>query len=333
MSTTKNQHYVPQAYLKHFANDQEQVWVFDKVRRKSYPANVRNTASETYFYDFDVEAQQILADRLARVPDSQLAAEVKRKLLDPQFVEHEHSEMEAGFATAVDEVIATVDATGSITREQQEDLAYYLTRQWVRGPDFRKEHLERREKMLIGVSQMLLAMQYGEEAASHLHVRLKGQSLAFEHAAMMYNPTFLQTCIEILLRHIWHVGIVRGEKLLYTSDTPLVMRPHLDQPFGIGSPGVEIMFPLDPRHILVLHERQHFARFQFMDRQSKLLTPDNVLYFNSFQVHRSYRHVYSLASDFELAVNICAETPEVCEPGRDRIATDPHVRALLERNA
>jgi hypothetical protein len=50
MSTIKNQHLVTQAYLKRWADEKEQVHVFDIQCGKSYRANIRNVASQTYFY-------------------------------------------------------------------------------------------------------------------------------------------------------------------------------------------------------------------------------------------------------------------------------------------
>lgn len=50
----KNQHYVPQFYLKYFA-DNDKLYVFDKINKKSFLTNVRNIASENYFYDLPLE--------------------------------------------------------------------------------------------------------------------------------------------------------------------------------------------------------------------------------------------------------------------------------------
>jgi hypothetical protein len=56
VSDPKNQHYVPQAYLRRFAPDQRQVWVYDKQDGRVFRTDVRNVASETYFYDIDPDA-------------------------------------------------------------------------------------------------------------------------------------------------------------------------------------------------------------------------------------------------------------------------------------
>ena len=54
---TKNQHYVPQGYLKNFTFDQEmtQVYCLNKISGKNFTPNIRNVASENYFYELPPE--------------------------------------------------------------------------------------------------------------------------------------------------------------------------------------------------------------------------------------------------------------------------------------
>jgi Protein of unknown function (DUF4238) len=47
----KNQHYVPQFYLREFAESNEQLYVYDKRTDKIFPTHVKNVAHESYFYD------------------------------------------------------------------------------------------------------------------------------------------------------------------------------------------------------------------------------------------------------------------------------------------
>jgi hypothetical protein len=82
-----------------------------------------------------------------------------------------------------------------------------------------------------------------------------------------------------------------------------------------------------------MNERQHFKQFEFIDNKILPLESENILYFNSGQVLRSYRHIYSSVSEFELAVNLCAENPTICDPGRDRIQISGGVQDLLQRKA
>jgi hypothetical protein len=61
---TKHQHYVPQFYLKEFASEDGQIWVYDKLTDKSFRTTVRNVAGERYFYDSD-GLEKVTGDRQA----------------------------------------------------------------------------------------------------------------------------------------------------------------------------------------------------------------------------------------------------------------------------
>jgi Protein of unknown function (DUF4238) len=59
MDETKNQHYVPQAYLNRSTDDGQRVWVYDMVEGKVFRSHVRNITSLRFFYDMprEIEAQ------------------------------------------------------------------------------------------------------------------------------------------------------------------------------------------------------------------------------------------------------------------------------------
>src|ERR1043165_1038029 len=49
-SKPKLHHYVPQLYLRNFANNRKQVTAVDRKEGKTYPSNISNVAAETHFY-------------------------------------------------------------------------------------------------------------------------------------------------------------------------------------------------------------------------------------------------------------------------------------------
>jgi Protein of unknown function (DUF4238) len=64
----KNQHFVPQFYLRRFADSNEHLFVYDKRTDKSFPNNVKNIAHESYFYDIPKEWTEPGADSQERRP-------------------------------------------------------------------------------------------------------------------------------------------------------------------------------------------------------------------------------------------------------------------------
>lgn len=320
MSTVKNQHYVPQSYLTRFTDKIGQIWVFDKPNRRSFGTDVKNVASGKRFYDFSEDVRKRIAARLAEVPDAELPAETKRRLLDPQVIEKDLARQEHMYAHTLGEVIQTVDATGGFTEDQQSRLAYFLAQQLLRTRAFRDIHIERTNKVLDEITQVTAAMKFGGDAVGRVRVSMDDDYIAYEHARMMYNPKVNETFTTILLSHLWHIGINNTRRPLYTSDSPVIMRSHLNQQsYGIGSPGIEIMFPLDPWHILILGDRAFFAPYASAHRKTLPLDSESVRHYNSGQVLESHRQVYCSASVFDHAADICARHPHVCVPDRERI--------------
>jgi hypothetical protein len=74
MPGTKKQHYVPQFYLKRFADARKRIYVFDKLTKRSFLASVTDIANERYFYDFPTNGQDKNQDFPADV-DAQVELE------------------------------------------------------------------------------------------------------------------------------------------------------------------------------------------------------------------------------------------------------------------
>ena len=93
---------------------------------------------------------------------------------------------------------------------------------------------------------------------------------------------------------------------------------------GIGSPGVEIRFPLSPRHALILRERTVHQEDARLDGRPVELTPQDVANHNLQQVMQSTRQVYSLEEDFQPAAAVCARRPDICDPNREYMKVLDH---------
>ena len=119
------------------------------------------------------------------------------------------------------------------------------------------------------------------------------------------------------------MGLNKQRKILYTSDNPVIRKGHLNHSVfgstGLASPGVEIAYPISPRHIIVMYERSAWVSVDVSDGNTILLEEGQVDYYNSFQVKQSYRYVYSTSDDFSLAKDVCNRIPRVRDPFRARV--------------
>lgn len=317
MSNIKKQHYVPQFYLKKFASSTEIIHTFNKFTGKSFKTTVRDTASELRFYDFHPDILKEFRDRVESEPINSADADQIAKALDLQMVEHELGVREAKFASAFQGILDAISKQEHFTAEQRWYMAEFLTMQILRTPEARKDNIDMQKSLLKE-----LAKRYPDLNAEELYVEFDERYASLEHAQIMFNPEIQLALSQTLVNHIWLIGDNTTTQHFYTSDTPVVKRPHVQQPLygvGFGSFGVEIAFPLTPRYMLIMCERSAFLPLTSLDEQIISLSSDHVTYYNSLQVLQSYRSVYCPLGEFLLAAEICNLHPEVCTAERVRV--------------
>jgi Protein of unknown function (DUF4238) len=321
MSDVKNQHYVPQSYLKRFADHRDRLSVFDKFTRKSFQTHVKNIASETHFYDFHQDIQKDFQNQVASRGERDIDAETVAKAGDPQLVEHELAAIEADFCAFLDDVLRMIDQQNRIAHEQKRTMAYFMAIQLLRTPEFRRTLIELEEATFTWALQKTQA-----EDEDELYIEFNEKYASLEHAQMLFSPNIQNAIVQALSNHIWVVGINETSSPFYTSDTPIVRRAHRKDPFvsyaGLASPGIEIMFPLTPRYILCLWDKTDREHLGQLDGTSLTLPLDSIVSCNHLQVLQSYRQVYSPVNDFRFAEQICIEHPEVCTSDRVRVEVD-----------
>lgn len=317
MPRIKNQHYVPQSYLKAFCADGKSLFVFDKIKQKSFKTGVANVASEQRFYD------------LPPAPGGGG---------DSQVVEKAFSRMEGGYAAAVrnllDEVYCNNRFSSGIT-ERNCSVAHFLVFQFCRTRGFRDTHARMVEELSAAVAKK------HEFARQHLASRglsggppmspvtIPDERASLEHAEFMFVGDFVNRVMPILMRHIWFVAVNETPQPLLTSDAPVVLNPHITHPrfrgAGFDSPGIEILLPLSPRYLLVIRERGHFAPLMRPvssqpDGAVFPVRPADVELYNRLQAANSYRWVYCLEDKFEQVRELIKQFPKVCDQDRPRFS-------------
>jgi len=326
MSTTKNQHYVPQSYLLRFAKN-EQVWVYDKFDKRKFSTIVRNVASESYFYDIPKEV----------IPDGMN--------IDRQVLEKSYARMEGAFNIEVDRLISRIEnyrpidrlvdrllnvpliqllivhfnsraiRRGRLTEGQRQALAFYMAQQILRTREYRNWISNIHDETRKTIAH-LFDEPYDEPSSNETQK-------TWNHIQHLADPKSAQPIYECLSKDIWAVGVNVSEQPLYTSDNPVVKQAHLDESresfSGWCSPGIEIAYPLTSRYVLILWDGNVYDKLRNRDGRLFALTSDNVTYLNSLQVMQSYRQVYCSAPTFDLVEQVCIEHPNLCSPDRYKI--------------
>ncbi len=236
---------MPQFYLERFTDPQGRIGAFDRKQAKSVVTAAKNVAVERDFY---------------RLPDS--------SSLPPHALEEFLGTQESAAAEAIRATVAThaVDEVG------REILASYIVLQLRRTRQYRNFMKESAEYIFnlqaqANLSQRLEEGDFETEAERETAERFLAQLTSGELYVTAEDKSLsgaildgIEQLVPILLTG-WHwivVSINRPE--FVTSDSPLSM---LGEPVP-GSPAksvgletaLEIWFPLDPKHALVL-SRDH----------------------------------------------------------------------------
>ena len=222
----RNQHYVPQSYLKNFIlnpnKNEKQIFVFDKVIQKKFTNSIKNIPYERYFYDFP----EILVS-----PGE-----------DPQKVENFFSELEGRQQKLLKHIQKKIDWIFSLRKKgnayskkvlnqsQKIDLSYIVAFQLFRTKEFRNSLLEMREvtkplfDKLIGqeINEIItqVAEEYSiilnEESTSEIQSMLSERiddklSFMYKEGLSVIHSNFMDSYYEpasqILRKHIYLIGI------------------------------------------------------------------------------------------------------------------------------
>lgn len=303
MGKIKNQHYVPQFYLRGFSSDGCNLFVFDKFKLKSFKTNIKNVACEKGFYDFPIDQSDIHG-------------------IDEQIIEKSLGDFENEFAGSLDHLLHQLGKKrrrrSILPVNQKKALALFISIQFLRTRELRSETEEMMEKL----DTELLKRSLGKDAEDY-SVEINQDWLPIFQAGLMFDPRLLEASVQILTNHIWFVGVNTTDQPFFTSDHPTVKRAHISDPLvsysGLASKGIEIVFPLSPKYVLVLCERTAFREFEKLENKIVPMNSENVAYYNSLQINQCYRQILSSSENFDLVREIHKLNPDAFSPKRTRI--------------
>jgi hypothetical protein len=237
--------------------------------------------------------------------------------LDPQLVEHELGRIESDFAPILDEVVDLISRGKWIEDEHRLKTAHFMAVQALRTAEFRQQLSEIMKKMGAWLGDQFRL------ADDNLVLEFNKDFLPIQQAQMIFSPDMQERLTSTFYEHIWMIGVNSTAQPFYTSDMPVVKRGHVKDPYksyqGFGASGIEIAFPITPKYILILCDREAFEGGAIQDGRRMKLGKQDVSYYNSLQVFQSYRQVFCSEEKFDFAEQICREHPEVCDFNRDRV--------------
>lgn len=327
MADTKKEHYVPRFYLKEFCDDSDgKIWVYDKRNGQSRKQRISEIAMENYFYDLDLDKIEIDPNKEAEFQKVTDELVEKGKFEDfEQMKEFLKKYIEKDYFFKIEPLFSKLlmDVTEKATRanrwyiqncyafsmNEKKMLSIMFANQLIRTKSMREEQKDAFEKATAAIYNKI----FKDKDKSDISVKIDNESSKWQHLSMILDPEFLETMSNILNSHIWVMYINRTSKSFFTSDNPIAKIPNVTElhkgNMGVGSEGMELLFPVNPNLTIGMYEKNHFEK-KMIDRMFiEINDTDLIDRFNIAQIMNSYRCVFSNNKDFWLIKKILNENP------------------------
>lgn len=253
----KDQHYVPQMYLRRFTDSHNQVYVYDLEKKRGYRNLPRKFAFEKYFYDLDPSSTYEILEEYAPF----LTEERRKSLADGQLVEEWLSGIEGSANTVLDE-LERGKTTAEVDMVPIASFIYTLSKRTRK----RRVQIQR-----IGESSNLFTKEIAKKEHIKSVISLSGVN---------------RFCGVLLMNYSCCVANVDSDVSLIISDNPSLIFDLAVENF---------CFPISPKKALIFRRRESKTitseSDMFEDRIITLGT-SSVMTYNLIQRKQALRFLY-----------------------------------------
>lgn len=293
MASKINHHFIPQFYLRNFADGtgrQARLFTFDYESKRNFTTRVRNVGSKRYF-------NRVLLDGV-----------------DPDIIEDETAKFEAVAAEYLKEVIEFKEF---VSEDHFNSVMNLMAMVAVRNPRFRQQFSKFNEEIAQTTLSLLLASEDRWESLTNkmrnegvpLKEDITYQDIKEFHERGEYDVVVNQNylikmeidatnfILEPLMNRNWCFVEAPDGYDFITSDDPVVLTwSHENKdgiyPPGFGLKGTVVYFPLSPKLLLV-------GTFEDAPRNS-YYTPMQVTLANTVIARKSNKQIYAKNGSFRL---------------------------------
>ncbi len=320
----KVQHYVPQFLLRQFGTGKkDQLQVFDKATGRTFVTNAKNVASESRFYDFQVEEAKLTIEPAL----SKLESTAKPLL----------------------ERIAKEDTVAGFTATERAQLCGFFAVQFTRTKNYRERFKSLSDLVLERVKEMSPSEEAFAEFAKGVPEQNENELKLITAESVMTAPREFGPLFN---NKTWHVLTTTAKRPFLLGDNPITLQNATDmRPYGnlgLAVKGIEIYFPLTPTRALAMWcptisegiirsgEQLELLRSRApemlkglkdqagLERLASAVTngtplayePVHIENFNSLQVANAERYVFSNGENFELARRMLSTHPHLSKGPR-----------------
>lgn len=270
-------HFVPQFYLRKWANGDEKIWQYGFDARPPVHSGIKNIAFQRGLYTHPAKDK-----------------------VRPLKTEDDLADMESLYARVWPDIVNRAQNV-----ETRRNIARFIALMFVRHPQHRETVRRLNEGFGKAVQDLAPDAEVeivAEGRTSKIRVReiLEGTKAEMTNIASGFLNVMRSTTEDIaavLVARRW--GVVVSEKSAFvTSDCPVVLNRGSCQrrAFGFRTPGTQILFPCSPTRLLVISDDwpHPFAHYKLTDADV----------FNRVITLGAVRFVYHSKGDSELAQKI-----------------------------
>lgn len=245
---TAKQHFVPQFYLRNFADEQGLLHIFDtKNRRRTKPRAASGVCYDQFFYAVETGKP----DEVAQGVEEFFSVHVE----DP-------------LSKDLPDILAKLSGTESVTDTEKYVLSLFMNTMWLRNPAMRRQINNMQEQM----TRQITKLRFGHPSSDKLLDRVQeetGQEFSAEerqslrdmvfndeydlefsnkmHLGFMLDAEHLRGFANLFFGQYWTVHVSKCERQFVTSDNPVVVvLPPRDHIYGPTFLERTHIFPLTP---------------------------------------------------------------------------------------
>lgn len=243
-----NQHYVPRAYLKNFAEKRGSEYfvdVYDKHLKKIFNTNITNICAERHLYTLDDDSK-INGDAMA---------------IEKMFAVGFEPMYQGAYDILINDDITL------ITAEQRQEIVSSVIQLYTRNPRILKFSLDHHITQIQGayadaIKEAKKGMTYLEEDYSF---REWTEQAIVDHVTAQVTKGFkignIHRLVEVGSFHEFaklEVRKIKGPSTYFTSDNPLTAEDKVTQYAHPLDRSVEFTIALNPKYLLrIYHDNQH----------------------------------------------------------------------------
>ena len=291
----KNQHYIPQFYLKRFGANNK-IDVYD-INNKKYieNSNVANFACEKYFYDIDLDKIEDELKIFKNAPGIQISDQAYNQTINnPQLIEETLSKLEGKMSTYLDELEKDYSL---INNEDFLSIFFIFIRTLaIRTSGYRAGL----EKITTQTTNWLKNL--GVKKCANYNLDIDPTELAkIEQLKYLISlPSLFKKSISFFNNYNIYIGINNTDLGFIISNEPFL---HFELGFN------DICFPINPHLAIIMQVKD--VDDEFLVCRSKPnkeniidLSIHDIIKYNIFQNHLMSKYLFGKKSDLENTLNI-----------------------------